>query len=68
MTVLSQIDDVKPIPYKELMEEDYPHTVAELTITPELQEKINKARKEFLEGKTLHFENADEAIKWMESL
>ena len=37
-------------------------------ITPELQLSIDKARKELAEGKTMHFESAAEAQKWMESL
>ena len=37
-------------------------------ITPELQLSIDKARKELAEGKTIHFESAAEAQKWMESL
>lgn len=37
-------------------------------ITPELQLSIDKARKELAEGKTMHFESATEAQKWMESL
>mgnify|MGYP002625991811 CR=1 FL=1 len=37
-------------------------------ITPELQVAIDKARKEFREGKTLHFDNAAEALEWMDSL
>jgi hypothetical protein len=40
----------------------------ELIITPELQKKIDKAHKEYLKGESLLFENADEAIKWMDSL
>jgi hypothetical protein len=33
-----------------------------------LAAKIEKARKEFREGKTLHFENAAAAQKWMDEL
>ncbi len=40
----------------------------ELTITPELAERIEKARQEYKEGKTLHFDNAAAAQKWMDSL
>lgn len=40
----------------------------DLTITPALAAKIEKARKEFCEGKTLHFENAAAAQKWMDEL
>ncbi len=37
-------------------------------ITPELMAKIEKARKEFREGQTLHFENAAAAQQWMDEL
>ena len=40
----------------------------ELTISPELQRKIEKARKERLRGETLAFHSAEAAIKWMETL
>lgn len=30
--------------------------------------KIEKARQEYREGKTLHFENADAAQKWMDEI
>ena len=40
----------------------------DLTITPALAAKIEKARKEFREGKTLHFETAAAAQKWMDEL
>lgn len=40
----------------------------EPVITPELQKKIDKARKGRENGETLKFENADAAIKWMDSL
>lgn len=40
----------------------------DLMITPELQQRIDKARQDFKEGKTLHFENAEAAIKWMDEL
>lgn len=45
-----------------------PITENELTITPELQAKIEKAREEYDKGETLHFENAEEMHKWMDSL
>ena len=38
----------------------------DMTITPELQAKIDKARAEYKEGKTLHFESAAEAQQWMD--
>ena len=40
----------------------------DLTITPELADKIETARKEFREGKTLKFESAEAAQKWMDEL
>lgn len=40
----------------------------DLMITPELQAKIDKARKELAEGKTKHFESAKEVQNWMDSL
>lgn len=40
----------------------------ELDITTELQEKIDKARQEYKEGKTLHFESAEAVQKWMDEL
>ena len=40
----------------------------DLTITPELQAKIDKARQEYKEAKTLHFESAEAVQKWMDEL
>ncbi len=40
----------------------------DLTITPQMAEKIEKARKEYKEGKTLRFDTAKDAKKWMEEL
>ena len=40
----------------------------DLTISPELQLSIDKARQEYLEGKSLVFTNAHEAQQWMDSL
>ena len=40
----------------------------DLEISPELQKKIEAARKEYREGKTLHFETSAEVHKWMDSL
>lgn len=40
----------------------------DLTITPELAAKIEKARQEYREGKTLRFESAADAQKWMDEL
>lgn len=39
----------------------------EQTISPELQAKIEKGRKEYLRGETLHFETKDEMNKWLAS-
>ena len=40
----------------------------DLTITPELQAKIDKARQEFREGRITHFETAADMQKWMDEL
>lgn len=40
----------------------------ELTITPELQSKINKARKEHKEGKTIACKTADDLTAFLDSL
>lgn len=40
----------------------------DLEITPDLQKKIDTARNEFREGKTLHFDNAEGVQNWMDSL
>ncbi len=40
----------------------------DLTITPALEAKIEKARQEYRDGQTLHFENAAAAQKWMDEL
>lgn len=40
----------------------------ELMITPEMQRRIDEARTEFKEGKTLHFADAQSAAKWMDEL
>jgi hypothetical protein len=40
----------------------------DLEITPALAAKIEKARQEHREGKTLRFENAAAAQKWMDEL
>lgn len=37
-------------------------------ITPEIQAKIDAARLEKEDGKSLHFDNAHGAIKWMDEL
>lgn len=40
----------------------------ELTISPKLQEKIDKARDEYRNGGTLHFDSKQAMHKWLESL
>lgn len=40
----------------------------DLTITPELQARIEEARREHKEGRTLTFETASEAQRWMDEL
>lgn len=39
-----------------------------LMITPEMQQRIDKARQDFIEGKTLHFEDAKSLRQWMDEL
>lgn len=40
----------------------------DLLMTPEQQRRIEEARAELKMGKTLHFENAQSAINWMNEL
>ena len=40
----------------------------DLDITPALQVKIDQARQEHKEGRTLRFESAKEVQKWMDEL
>lgn len=40
----------------------------DLMLTPELQKRIDKARQDFKEGKTLHFDNAESLHRWMDEL
>ena len=40
----------------------------ELEITPQLAEKIEKARQEYHEGAALEFESASAAQQWMDEL
>lgn len=40
----------------------------DLMITPEMEERINEARNELREGRTLHFSDAQSAAKWMDEL
>lgn len=40
----------------------------DFTITPELEKKIEEARLQFRNGETISCKNAEEAIKFLESL
>lgn len=40
----------------------------DLMITPEMQERIDKARQDFKEGKTQHFDNAESLHRWLDEL
>lgn len=40
----------------------------DLMVTPEMQKRIDEARAELIEGKTLHFADAQSAVKWMDEL
>ena len=40
----------------------------DMDITPQLQAKIDQARQEYKEGRTLRFESAEEVQKWMDEL
>lgn len=40
----------------------------DLTITPELKAKIDKARDEYKRGETIHFDSVEEMHKWMDTL
>ena len=40
----------------------------DLMLTPEMQQKINEARKEFAEGKTHHFSDASSMQNWLDEL
>ena len=40
----------------------------DLAISPSLQQKIDKARKEFENGETITFKSASDAQKWMDEL
>lgn len=40
----------------------------ELMISPEMQRRIDKAKAELKESKTLHFADAQSAAKWMDEL
>lgn len=41
---------------------------SEMTITPELQAKLDKARQEYRDGNTAHFDNINDLHDWMDSL
>lgn len=41
---------------------------SDFTITPELEKKIEEARQQFRNGETISCKNAEEAIKFLESL
>ena len=40
----------------------------DMDITPQLQAKIDQARQEYKEGRTLRFESAEKVQKWMDEL
>lgn len=40
----------------------------DLMLTPEMDKRIEEARAEYRAGKTLHFNDAASAIKWMNEL
>lgn len=40
----------------------------DLMISPELQKRIDEARKEYAEGRTIHFDNSEDMLKWMDAL
>ncbi len=39
-----------------------------MTITPELEMRIDKAREQYKRGKTISFPNANEATKFLDTL
>lgn len=41
---------------------------SDIIITPELEKKIEEARKQYKNGETISCKNAEEAIKFLESL
>lgn len=41
---------------------------SDFVVTPELERKIEKARQDYREGKTISCKNAEEAVKFLESL
>lgn len=40
----------------------------DLVITTEMQRRIEEARQDYKDGKTLHFDNAESLRKWMDEL
>ncbi|MBQ6747048.1 MAG: hypothetical protein IJR07_08400 [Bacteroidaceae bacterium] len=68
MTTLSVKEIKKPIPYKMSDNADYPHTVAESAITPELQAKIDEVMQEYREGKGVTLRTPKEIEAYIESL
>ena len=46
----------------------YALTKVKEEISPELQQRMDEARKAFREGKTRHFANAAEMQKWLDTL
>lgn len=45
-----------------------PISDSDITITPELEKKIEEARRQYRNGETISCKNAEEAIKFLESL
>ena len=46
----------------------HPSETVDNTISAELQNKIDKAMKEYENGETLHFENISEMNQWLDAL
>lgn len=40
----------------------------DLMVTPEMLQRIEKARQDYRDGKTLHFDNAESVHRWMDEL
>lgn len=45
-----------------------PVSDSDITITPELEKKIEEARRQYRNGETISCKNAEEAMKFLESL
>lgn len=43
-------------------------THSSIVITPRLQDQLDKAREEYKNGETLHFDTVEEMHKWMDAL